>query len=156
MKNINRKLQVEQLDKKIKAFNKLETFSPSQGWIYATRIALGMSLEQLGKKMGVSAQAIRGFEQREKNDTLSLKVLNEAAHALNLKLVYGFAVNTINAKSLEKMIELKAHSLAEKIVLRTHKTMQLEDQANSRARLRKAIKTKTQEIIDKNIKLLWN
>ena len=145
--------ELEQLDKRLRAFNKLESFAPSRGWAYATRTALGMSLEQLGKKMGISAQAVRGLEQREKEGSISLKSLNDLAQALNSKLVYGFSTNKY---SLEKMIGLKARSLAENIVARTHKTMQLEDQANSRMRLRKAIKDRTTEIIDKNIKYLWD
>ena len=54
------------------------------------------------------------------------------------------------------MIELRAYDVAEKIVLRTHKTMQLENQANSKMRLKKAIKARADEITDKNIKYLWD
>lgn len=150
---MNNNLQIEQLDRKIKAFNKLESFSPSKGWIYATRTAMGMSLEQLGKKVGISAQGIRGLEQREREGSISLKNLNDLAGALNLKLIYGFSAP---GKSLEKIIDSRAQELAKKIVLRTHKTMQLENQANSRKRLRKAIKDRTEEIISKNNKSLWD
>ena len=153
MKNIKRNLQIEQLDKKIKAFSRLESFQPSNGWIYAVRTVLGMSLEQLAKKMKISAQSVKETEQREKSGKVSLATLNEAAKALGLKLTYGFSAPN---KSLEKMIELKAQAMAEKIVSRTHRTMQLEDQANSRARLKKAIKARTEEIISKNIKCLWD
>ena len=153
MKNQKRSLQIEQLDKKIKAFSKVDSFTTSRGWVYATRTALGMSLAQLGKKMGITAQSIKEIEQREQAGTVSLKTLNDVAKALNLKLVYGFSTTR---DGLEKMIELKARSLAENIVARTHKTMQLENQANSKMRLRKAIKDRTTEIIDKNIKYLWD
>jgi predicted DNA-binding mobile mystery protein A len=153
MKNIKRDLQIEQLDRKIKAFNKLEAFYPSYGWVYATRTALGMSLEQLGKKLNITAQSVKEIEQREKEGTISLKNLNDVARALGLKLTYGFSAP---GKSLEKMIKSKAYDLAEKIVLRTHRTMQLEDQANSKTRLKKAIRARMEEILDKNIKHLWN
>lgn len=153
MKNQKRNLQIEQLDRKIKAFSKLDSSTMSRGWVYATRSTIGMSLAQLGKKMGITAQSVKEIEQREQAGTISLKTLNDVAHALNLKLVYGFSAP---GKSLEKMIELRARDLAEKIILRTHQTMQLEDQANSKARLRKAIKDRTAEIIDKNIKYLWD
>jgi predicted DNA-binding mobile mystery protein A len=153
MNNQKRNLQIEQLDRKIKSFSKLNSLTMSRGWVYATRIALGMSLAQLGKKMNITAQSVKEIEQREQAGTISLKTLTEVARAINLKLVYGFSSPE---KSLEKMIALRARSLAEKIVSRTHKTMQLEDQANSRTRLRKAIKDRTAEIINKNIKSLWD
>lgn len=153
MKNNKRNLQIEQLDKKIKAFNKLDYSTMSGGWVYVTRTALGMSLAQLGKKMNITAQSVKEIEQREQAGTASLKTLNDVARAFNLKLVYGFSAPE---KSLKRMIELRAGALAEKIISRTHKTMQLEDQANSRARLRQAIKDRKTEIIDKNIKYLWD
>lgn len=153
MNNSKRNLQIEQLDRKLKSYSKLASFTPSRGWIYATRTALGMSLDQLGKKMGVSAQAVKGFEQREQAGTISVKNLNDVAEALNLKLTYGFSSP---GKSLEKMIESGSRSLAEKIILRTHRTMQLENQANSKMRLKKAIKERANMIIDKNIKYLWD
>lgn len=153
MKNKKINLQIEQLDRRIKAFSKLDSSTMSRGWVYATRTALGMSLAQLGKKMSITAQSVKEIEQREQVGAISLKNLNDAAEALNLKLTYGFSAT---GYSLEKMIELRARNLAEKIILRTHKTMQLEDQANSRSRLRKAIKDRAQEIIDKNIKYLWD
>ena len=153
MNNSKRNLQIEQLDKKLKVYSKLASFTPSRGWIYATRTALGMSLDQLGKKMGISAQSVKGFEQREQAGTISLKNLDDVARALNLKLTYGFSAP---GKSLEKMIEAKSYALAEKIISRTHKTMQLEDQANSKARLKRAVKERAAEITDKNIKYLWD
>ncbi|MFA6194128.1 MAG: helix-turn-helix domain-containing protein [Patescibacteria group bacterium] len=153
MKNSKRSLQIEQLDKKIKTFKKLEHLTPSHGWVYAVRTSLGISLEQLGRKMGITAQSVRELEQREKNSSISLKSLDEAARGLGLKLTYGFSAPD---KNLNEMIKLRANKMAEKIVSRTHKTMQLENQANSRARIRKAIREKAAEIADKNTKYLWD
>ncbi len=151
--NVKRNLQVAQLSRKIKAFNKLEAMKLSHGWVYATRMAMGMSLEQLGKIMNISPQSVREIEEREREGGISLRNLNEAAKAFGLKLSYGFSSPD---KSLEQIINSRARLLAEKIVFRTHKTMQLENQANSKSRLRKAIKEKTGEILDKNIKNLWD
>lgn len=153
MKNIENNLQLEQLDKKFKAFRKLNKLTPPKGWVFATRTTLGMSLGQLGKRMGVSAQAVKGLEQREKNGSISLKNLDEAAKAFGLRLTYGFYSPD---KSLKKIIDDRAYKMAEQIVARTHKTMQLENQANSKARLKRAIKERAKEIVDKNTKSLWN
>jgi len=153
MKNVNRSLQIKQLDKKMKSFGKLITLIPARGWVYTVRTTLGMSLEQLGKKLGITAQSVREIEQREREGSVSLKTLKEVARVLNLNLVYGFSVPKIN---LEKMIKLRARILAENIVFRTHRTMELENQANSQTRLHQAIKERAAEIISQNIKQLWD
>ena len=153
MENLKRKLQLEQLNKKIKAFDKLEPASPACGWVYATRTALGMSMEQLGKKMGITKQGIKDLERREAGGAISLNNLNEAAKAFGLKLTYGFSAPN---KSLEKMVNERALEVAKNIVLRTSQNMNLENQANSKSRIRKAIKDRAAEILAENAKCLWN
>lgn len=153
MKNIGSTLQIEQLDKKLKAFRRLDKLTPSKGWVFAVRTTLGMSLEQLGKKMGTSAQAVKGLEQREKDGSISLKNLDDLAKVFGLRLTYGFYSPD---KDLKKIINDRAYKLAEQIVARTHKTMQLENQANSKSRLKRAVKERAEEIVNKNIKRLWD
>lgn len=146
-------LQVEQLDKKLKKFNKLNTSQPSSGWIYVTRKALGMSLKQLGDRMGITAQSVKEMEQREKDGVIGLNALNEAAKALGLRLTYGFSAPV---KNLEQMINERSKIKAEQIVLRTHKTMSLEKQANSKARIKRATNEQATEIANKKPKYLWD
>lgn len=153
MENLKRKLQLEQLNKKIKAFDKLEPASPACGWVYTTRTALGMSMEQLGKKMGITKQGIKDLERREADGAISLNNLNEAAKAFGLKLTYGFSAP---GKSLEKMVNERALEVAKNIVLRTSQNMNLENQANSKSRIRKAIKDRAAEILAENEKCLWD
>lgn len=146
-------LQLEQLNKKLKTFKKVSLLTPPSGWIFSVRSSLGMSLAQLGKKMGVSAQSIREMEQREKQGSVSLKNLDDLAKAFGLRLTYGFYFPD---KDLKKIIDDRAYKVAEQIVARTHKTMQLENQANSKARLKRAVKERAEEIVNKNIKRLWD
>lgn len=150
MKN---RLDIQQLNKKLKAYGKLKDSSPNSGWVQAVRNSLGMSLEQFGKKMNMTAQSAGELEQREREGSISLKALDKAAQALGLKLTYGF-YNP--GDDLEEMLHAKARQSAEKIVLRTHKTMQLEDQANSKRRLKKAIKEKTIELTNKKSRFIWD
>lgn len=150
MKN---RLDVEQLNKKLKAYSKLQDSNPSSGWVQAVRNALGMSLEQFGKKMNMTAQSASEVERREREGSISLNALDKAAQALGLKLTYGFYNPGDN---LEEMLHAQAKKSAEKIVLRTHKSMQLEDQANSKRRLKKAIKEKTIELANKKSKFIWD
>jgi len=153
MKNSVSNLQLEQLNKKIRTFKKVSLLTPPGGWIFSVRSSLGMSLAQLGKKMGISAQSIGEMEQREKQGSVSLKNLDDLAKAFGLRLTYGFYSP---GNDLKKIIDDRAYKVAEQIVARTHKTMQLENQANSKARLKRAIKDRAGEIINKNIKRLWD
>ncbi len=148
------KLVVEQLDKKFILLGQLDNLNnPPSGWILSIRKALNMSLSQLGKKMGITAPAVKQLEGREQSGSVSIKVLQQAGEALNMKLVYGFIPQR---GTLEKMIEDRAKELAKEIVLRTSNTMQLEDQENTEERIEKAIQEKTEEIIQKMPRYLWN
>jgi DNA-binding transcriptional regulator YiaG len=61
------KLILDQIDRKILQLKKIEDLSiPSSGWIYAIRQALGMSLRQLGNKMGITPQSVKEIEERKR------------------------------------------------------------------------------------------
>jgi phosphoribosyl 1,2-cyclic phosphodiesterase len=72
---------------------------------------------------------------------------------MDLKLVYGFVSKH---ESLEQMIEIRAKEIAIEIVMRTHATMTLEDQQNSKKRIKQAIEQKTAEIKFEMPKYLWD
>lgn len=144
----------EQLDKKLIKLQVLEDIAmPPSGWIYAIRQALNMSLRQLAQKLSITAQSVKEIEEREKKATISIKVLKQVASALDMKLVYGFIPKE---KTLERMIEVRAQMLARQIVERTSVHMGLEDQSNTRERIDKAIKEKTEELIKEMPKILWD
>lgn len=153
IKSKNNKLLVEQLDKKLLAFSKLDTDTASGGWIHAIRTALKMSLRQLGNRLSIAPQSMKEIEQREKDGSITLKNLREAGKALNMQLVYGFVPKE---ESLEKMIEKKAYEIAKEIVIRTSHSMLLEDQENSRQRIEKAIKERAEEIKNEMPGYLWD
>jgi mobile mystery protein A len=154
MTNSKSKLMIEQLDRKFATLRNLENISiPQTGWIYATRIALNMSLKQLGKKLGITSPSTKEIEIREKNGAITLKTLNKVANALNMKVVYALIPKD---KSLETIIERAAYDAAKKIVMRTSIMMKLEDQENTEERLKRAIKDKADEIIREMPKYLWD
>ncbi len=148
------KLIMEQLDAKILQFKKIENIViPSSGWVYSIRQALGMSMRQLGNRMGITPQSVKEIEEREKNETISIKVLRQFGKSINLKLIYGFIPQSGN---LEDIIEKRAYELAIEIVNRTSISMKLEDQENNPARIQKAIKEKANEIKTAMPKYLWD
>ena len=154
MKYNKQHLLIQQTDKKLEAFKQLkEIFVPSKGWINTFRIALKMSLRQLGNRLRISAQSVKEIEEREASGTITLNSLRDAANAMDMKLVYGFVSKH---DSLEQMIEKRAKELATEIVMRTHATMTLEDQQNSKERIEQAVTQKTAEIKFEMPKYLWD
>jgi predicted DNA-binding mobile mystery protein A len=149
-----RSLQIQQLNTKMQAYAELTgVVSPPTGWVRALRVALGMSMEQLGKKLGITKQSVLSVEKRERDGSITLKALSEVAAALDMKLVYGFAPKD---GSLEAMIERKARERAREIVLRASHTMRLEEQENSVNRISNAIEEKTFLFKNELPKILWD
>lgn len=149
-----REIVRKQLDDKLLAFQNAGTVvPPASGWVYALRFALNMSLRQLGQRLSITPQSVKEIEEREKNGTISLRVLRQVASALNMEFFYGFIPKD---RTIEAMIEKRALELAENIVDRTSIHMNLEDQAVSEERLKRAIAEKAQELKNELPKLLWD
>ena len=154
MKQENRKLLLDQVDRKLEDFVDLRgVIVPERGWIHTIRTALNISLRQLARRMGVSQHTVRSFELREAEGGITMKSLRAVAQAMDMQLVYALIPND---GSLEQLIEKQAEAIARSIVLRTSKSMALEDQEVSKERLRKAIEAKTEEIVRTMPRYLWD
>jgi len=154
MKNINKSLMIEQLDKKLSKFASIgNDIIPQNGWIKSIRTALNISLAQFARMLKKSSPTVKELEERESEKSITLNKLEEVGEALNLKLVYGFVPKD---GSLEKMLEKRAYKIAEEIVMRTSHSMKLEDQENSEERLKKAIKDRAEKIKNELPKYLWD
>lgn len=149
-----KKLQIEQLDRKLKALAPLQlVVLPPTGWLKAVRGSLGMTLQQFADRLSITKQSAREIELRENEGSITLKSLKDAAQALDMKLVY--ALIPIDG-SIDELIERKARALAEKIVDRTSNSMKLEDQENSKAFLKKAVDERTAALKSEMPKILWD
>lgn len=147
-------LQLQQLNNKMLKFATLKQVAiPPTGWIKAIRTAFGMSMLQLGKKLSITKQGIMDIEKREMEGSITIKSLKELGRALDMQLVYGFVPND---GSLDALIERRATELATKIVNRSSNTMTLEDQGNSKYRIKMAIKERASEIKNEMPKILWD
>jgi predicted DNA-binding mobile mystery protein A len=151
---VKRSLQIEQLDSKMRVVAEIKKITPPPtGWIKAVRSALGITLQQLGKKISITKQSLQDIERREEEGAVTLKTLKDVANALDMELVYGFVPRD---GSLDALIDRKARELAVKIVLRTSNTMMLEDQQNSPQRIQRAIEEKSADIKNNMPKILWD
>jgi len=154
MDTLSRRLQIEQLDRRLARLLVLKEIEvPTKGWISAIRTGLNMSLVQLAKKLGITSVSVKEIEEREQNKSITLKKLIEVGEALDLRFVYGFLPKH---GSIEKMIEERALHVAQDVVMRTSHTMKLEDQENTEERLQKAIKDRAAAIQREMPKYLWD
>jgi len=149
-----KELQREQLSRKMQPFGSAAAVpTPPVGWIRAIRTALGMSMRQLGDRIGVTRQSIHDVEHREMEGAVTIAQLRDIGNAIDMKLVYGFVPND---GTLDALIERKARELAEKIVLRTDQNMRLEAQENSTERRETAIRKRAEELKRDMPRYLWD
>ncbi|NUQ25991.1 MAG: mobile mystery protein A [Saprospiraceae bacterium] len=149
-----KQLLISQLDRRMALFAGVKGLPmPGEGWIHAIRTALGMSLKQLSKRLGITPQGTKDLERREREGAITLQRLRDAAAALDMQLVYGFVPKE---ESLDKLIEKRALQLAREIVMDTAHTMHLENQEIDPIALEEAIKKRAEKIKNELPKSLWN
>src|SRR5437868_10148392 len=83
---------------------------PGRGWIKAIREALGMTAEQLGKRLGVKQPSVVAMEQSEAKGSIELATLRRVAEALDCTFVYAFVPN----KPLEATVRDRARAFMRK------------------------------------------
>jgi predicted DNA-binding mobile mystery protein A len=138
------------LDDRFKEMGPASRFTPPvRGWIRAIRGALGMSSEQLAKRLGVRQPSVVALEQSEAKGTIELATLRRVADALDCTLVYVLVPN----KPLEGMVRDRARALARQRLAPVEHSMRLEDQAvgakDSEAQLDEFVRTM-------NLTRLWD
>lgn len=149
-----RKLLIEQLDRKLKPFLGSElVIVPNNGWINTIRTTINMTLEQLGKKLNMTKQGVKRIEESEAAGTITINSLKEVGNALEMKFVYGFIPND---GSINSLLDRKSRILAEKIILRTNHNMMLENQEIDKTNLRNAIEDLSKEIKFELKKAIWD
>lgn len=149
-----KKLLIEQLDQKLKCFQKSEmVLVPSKGWVNTIRTALNMTMAQLGTKLNITRQGVKSIEESEAKGTISINSLKNIGEALDLKFVYGFVPKD---GTIDNLINSKAEKLARKIVLRTNQNMKLENQGISDKKINDSIIDLANEIKREMRKSLWD
>lgn len=154
MSNRKQRLILEQVSRNLDSFQQAgHTPVPSEGWLRTIRKAINMNLGQLARRLNKKPPSVNDFEKREKEGTITLKSLQEIAQAMDMKFVYAIIPRE---GTLEEMVDMKAEEKAREIVNRTHTTMALEDQENSKGRLMNAYTEKKNELKNEMPKFLWD
>lgn len=97
---------------------------PAKGWIRAIREALGMTAEQLAKRVGVKQPTLHRLEQSEVKGSIELATLRRVAAALDCTLVYAL----VPKQSLEETVRAHARSFTRRRLAPVEHSMLLEDQ----------------------------
>lgn len=130
---------IHHLDKRFRDFGALKDKNrPPRGWIRAIRDALGMTTAQLARRMDVSQPRVVAIEKAEANRAITLKTLERAAEALGCKVVYVL----VPSQSLEKIVQTRARTIADKQLSALNQTMRLEDQDIRGKRARRSMREK--------------
>lgn len=116
------------LDERLAALQPAEQYAvPRAGWIRGIREALGMSLRDLGARLGVSAQTVQGLERNEVAGGAQLDSLRRAAAAMDCTFVYAFVPNS----SLHEAVRAQAERVLRRESRGALHTMALEAQVST-------------------------
>lgn len=141
-----------QIDRRFAAAGPLRTnlAQPAKGWIRAIREALGMTTQQLARRLGITQPSAIRLEASEIKGAIQLSTLRRAAEAMNCTLVYAFVPN----QPLEDIVQQRARQVAREQLKPIEQTMRLENQAltqdDAKAALDEYIRTRL------NPRLLWD
>lgn len=126
--------------------------APTEGWIAATRKALGMSAAQLGRITGTTRANISAAEKSERNERATLHTLKTMAEAMGCKLVYAI----VPAEgSIKGIIEDQARRKAAALVERASIHMALEKQALTDRGVEEEISRVTLELLGRQPSDFW-
>ena len=154
MNNSFKDLKIAQLDELLAPFRPAASIArPASGWIRAVREALGMSADQLAKRVGLRRTTIVTLESSEARKAITLERLERLARAMGCRLVYGLVPE--NAESLEELLRQQALSQARRQLSSVSHTMRLEAQGLPPERERRQLERLAEELLAGSRRKLW-
>jgi len=97
---------------------------PNVGWVQALRESVGMSSDELGRRMGTVGTSVLRLEAAEREGRARLDTLRRAADALDCDLIYAL----VPRRPLEDMVTDQARLKAGALLAGVGHSMLLEDQ----------------------------
>ncbi|HEY1605042.1 MAG TPA: mobile mystery protein A [Allosphingosinicella sp.] len=125
---------------------------PPRGWVRAVRDALGLTTRQLGARLGRAHSNVTVLEKNEANDAITLKLLREAAAAMDCTLVYALVPN----RPLDEILRERAARVAERLLAPISHSMALENQGLDRAALAAERERLVDELLAGDPRRLWD
>lgn len=124
---------------------------PPSGWIKAIREALGMTVEQFARRMGVVQSRASTIEKAEMTGATTIKTMREAAEAMGCTFVYAIVPTT----TLDELVRQQAARKADAELARLHHTMRLENQALTKPDLEMERERLIAELLTGSPRRLW-
>lgn len=148
----NSLITLKQLDQQFATLKEQDgSLMPAQGWVRTLRKALGLTIKQLAKRLGVDPSRVVKIETSEIEDKVTLHTLKTVASAMDCCFVYRF----IPKSSLEEIIRNRARAVALTQLKRTAHTMDLEAQSIHQEWFEDQVKELTEELLRHSWKHLW-
>ncbi len=121
------------LDARLSPLRKLrsELALPRGGWAKAIRTALGMTVEDLAVRLGVTRGVVSRLETSEQKQTIQLDSLRRIAAAMDCDVVYAI----VPRKPLQEMVDRQRARAAQELDAKTRTHMRLEGQHENDATL---------------------
>jgi predicted DNA-binding mobile mystery protein A len=129
LSGLRRRVQREEIDRTL-AYDPLlrvHLEPPTGGWLRSIRSALGITAKQVGRRLGVSQNAVSEAERAESEGRITLNTLRRTADALNCDVVYAL----VPRMSLDMIVHNRAGQAARAIVGEVAHGMDLEDQSTN-------------------------
>lgn len=125
---------------------------PPKGWLRAIRNALGMTTRQLGARLGRAHSNVIALEKNEAADAITLKLLRQAAAAMDCTLVYALVPN----RPLDEILRARAALVADRQLSPVSHTMALENQSLDHASLAAERERLIDELLRGDPQRLWD
>ncbi|MCP3936235.1 MAG: mobile mystery protein A [Actinomycetia bacterium] len=138
------------LERDLRRHRDAPTIAPRSGWIRAIRDALGMSTNELARRVGLSKGRISQIERGEHERSLTLNTLERVAAALDCRVEYTLVPH----RPLDDMVWEQARAKAAAEIAAVDHTMALEDQRPGAESIRQRIDEAARRYVDK--RGLWS
>ena len=149
----DKKLIRKQLDKRLRKLDPVRRQKiPPGGWVRSLREALGMTLEELGRRVGHDKSRVYRIEQSEMDGEIKISTLKKMAEGLGVRFVYGFATE----KDLEDIVREQARKVAIQRLRRIDHSMRLEEQGLMKEDQETALNDLIDKILIEQPKNFWD
>lgn len=153
MKTKYKQLTLKQLDETLKSLRPIKLASmPQKGWIRAIRTALGMTGDQLARRLDTNKQRVSRIEQDEKLGRVTLNTMKSVAEAMDCVFVYGM----VPKESLEQAVRDQARRVAVKRMERSNQMMRLEQQELPDSEKQQMLEDLYEEIMYERPRNMWD
>ena len=128
----------------------MRSLPPSGGWVRAVRQALGMSAEQLARRVGVSRATVATLERSEARGRITLASLEKLARGLGCRVAYVLVPEV--STSVSGLRRARARKLAHTLLAGASGTEATGPDAEQR---RRRLERLTEDLLAGSPRKLW-